>query len=42
MAVYLNTCGLKEDVMHLTNNPVLSSGENRVINGHQSAWPDIP
>jgi hypothetical protein len=40
-AVHLNTSGVKDNVMNLINNDVLSSGKDLVLNGHQSVWLDI-
>ncbi|MGA9177996.1 MAG: hypothetical protein WBZ05_12195, partial [Desulfobacterales bacterium] len=40
-AVHLNACGVKDDVMNLITNDVLSSGKDLVLNGHQSVWLDI-
>jgi amylosucrase len=40
-AVHLNACGVKDDVMNLITNDILSSGKDLVLNGHQSVWLDI-
>jgi amylosucrase len=40
-ALDLKACGVKEEVIDLLNNKVLSSGSDLVLNGHQSVWLDI-
>jgi len=40
-AAHLNACGVKGDVINLLNGDVLSSGNDLVLNDHQSVWLDI-